>query len=166
MLDSHLRLFEFMRGYAGLLMEDVPVDRLDEQPAPGANTPRWIMGHLAVCTDFAAQLLGGTPACPDAWRELYGNGSIPRANPDGQPDIDEIMAAYRAGHDRVTAAAADVEPARLEAPNAIERLRDVLPTQGDFLAHLLTTHEATHLGQLSAWRRSIGMPPAMRPAGS
>jgi len=35
----------------------------------------------------------------------------------------------------------------------------VLPTRGDLLAHILTTHEATHLGQLSAWRRQLGFPP-------
>jgi hypothetical protein len=38
-------------------------------------------------------------------------------------------------------------------------LRHVFPTAGDLLAHLLTSHEATHVGHLSACRRGRGMPP-------
>jgi hypothetical protein len=32
-------------------------------------------------------------------------------------------------------------------------------TQGDILSHLMTTHFATHVGQLSVWRRAHGKPP-------
>jgi hypothetical protein len=32
------------------------------------------------------------------------------------------------------------------------------PRMADFVAHLMTTHAASHLGQLSAWRRLRGLP--------
>ena len=48
----------------------------------------------------------------------------------------------------------------MAAPNRlpIRFLLRHLPTVGDLLAHLLTTHSAYHLGQLSTWRRAAGLP--------
>jgi len=34
-----------------------------------------------------------------------------------------------------------------------------LKTRGDLVGHILTTHFATHLGQLSSLRRHFGRPP-------
>jgi hypothetical protein len=38
-------------------------------------------------------------------------------------------------------------------------MKDALPTAREAVAFLLTAHLADHLGQLSAWRRMIGLPP-------
>jgi hypothetical protein len=48
----------------------------------------------------------------------------------------------------------------MSEPHTLELrfLKGPLPTVGDLLAHLMTTHEAAHLGQLSAWRRLLGLP--------
>jgi uncharacterized damage-inducible protein DinB len=40
-------------------------------------------------------------------------------------------------------------------------LQKELPTLGDILGHLMTTHPSLHLGQLSTWRRVIGLPPVL-----
>ena len=37
--------------------------------------------------------------------------------------------------------------------------KDALPTLKDVVAFLLTAHLGVHLGQLSSWRRMIGLPP-------
>ena len=34
-----------------------------------------------------------------------------------------------------------------------------IKSKGDLLNHILTTHFASHLGQLSSWRRLMGLPP-------
>ena len=39
-----------------------------------------------------------------------------------------------------------------------QEFRQIMPTIGDGLGYLLVAHEANHLGQLSAWRRAMGMP--------
>jgi hypothetical protein len=36
--------------------------------------------------------------------------------------------------------------------------KDELPTVADLATFLLTGHMGVHLGQLSAWRRMIGLP--------
>jgi hypothetical protein len=68
------------------------------------------------------------------------------------------MLAIKNGHERVSHAAEKVTAARLAERHPVDLafLRDSLPTVGDLLAHLMTTHPAAHLGQLSAWRRACG----------
>ena len=42
-------------------------------------------------------------------------------------------------------------------PNPLERWRAVNPTVGDMIVTLMVKHESGHLGQLSAWRRAMGL---------
>ena len=42
--------------------------------------------------------------------------------------------------------------------NPFDSMAETLPTLADLLSYLLSTHEAMHLGQLSAWRRQLGLP--------
>ena len=99
---------------------------------------------------------------PAAWGENFGPGTTPLEYADGfePPTKAELLAAIREGHARVEAALddADLDALALDDPNPIEFLREPFPTKRDFLAHLLTTHDAIHLGQLSAWRRAAGLP--------
>jgi len=39
----------------------------------------------------------------------------------------------------------------------IELVKAALPTVGDLLLHVMTAHPMLHLGQLSAWRRLMGL---------
>jgi hypothetical protein len=50
-------------------------------------------------------------------------------------------------------------PEQLAQPTANPRMKDALPTAREAVAFLLTAHLAGHLGQLSSWRRMIGLPP-------
>ena len=65
-----------------------------------------------------------------------------------------------AQHDVAATAVADADPSVFarEMPN--ERVRAYMPTIGDFAVIMMTTHEAGHLGQVTAWRRAMGLPPA------
>jgi hypothetical protein len=158
MLALELTLYTFNLNYARSLASDIPESRFVEQPTPGGNTPLWIFGHLTISTDYALMLLGQPMATPKEWHRLFGPGSSPV--PTGPvPTKTELLATYEAGHARVAAAVPGATPEALSQPHTVEMdvLKRLLPTKGQLLAHLLTTHEAMHLGQLSAWRRQIGL---------
>jgi hypothetical protein len=93
-----------------------------------------------------------------AWKELFAIGAKPLSDPKSYPSKAKLLAALEDGHSRFTAAMKGVTPEILSQP-APERVRNRLPTLGHLLIALLTSHEAGHLGQLSAWRRAIGLPP-------
>lgn len=157
MFETEVKLHGFLVRYAGRLVADLTDEQLTTQPRPGMNPPLWILGHLAIATDYTREMLGLDKVCPEAWHAAFGPGSRPTAAPGKPPTKAELVAAIEAGQRDVEAAISRVEPAQLDTPNPIEFLRKELPTWGELLAHLLTTHDAIHLGQLSAWRRAMGL---------
>jgi hypothetical protein len=164
MFETECRLYEFLGVYADELMRDVDDARMAERPAPGMNHPAWIVGHLAVVARHGSTLLGWPAAGPEGWSKLFGPGSEAAGERGAYPPKDELMAAYRESRGAFLAAAREADPAAMGRPHGIEIafLKEAFPTNGVLIAHLLTTHEAVHLGQLSAWRRGMGMEGVLR----
>lgn len=159
MNDTLRTLFAFNQGYCERLLADISEEEMITQPTPGVNTPAWLLGHLAICTDSALGVLGQEKLLPRQWSVLYGPGSQPTPGERTWTSKQELWAAYSAGHEAVDAATRDVSAESLSGANPIEFLQATLPTTGDLLAHLMSTHEAMHLGHLSNWRRQMGRPP-------
>jgi len=67
------------------------------------------------------------------------------------------MKLWRKAHARLSAAVSTATSEALAQP-APERMRSRFATVGQMIYGLMTAHEATHLGQFSAWRRAIGLP--------
>lgn len=131
---------------------------MTEQPTAKMNPPAWIIGHLSVTTDLGRELLGLPRAAPKEWHDLFDTGTVPSPEPGLYPPKADLLAGYEAAHARLTDAVRRL--ARLDVldrANPIDALATGLPTLADLMAHLLTTHEAMHLGQLSAWRRAMGL---------
>ena len=157
MYDRERLLFGFLHDYAHRLTADVPDEHAAAQPAPGMNHPAWVLGHLAVAIDYGLEVLGRPYVAPAAWHDLFAPGTLPLPERATYPPLAELLAGYDAAHAAFGPAAAAADPAILTKPNELGFLQQ-LPTHGAILAHLLTTHEAIHLGQLSAWRRCVGLP--------
>lgn len=154
-----LHVYALNLDYARRLIADLSAEQMVAQPALGMNHAAWVLGHLAWTCDFTGELLGVPPILGPAWAARFDYTSHPSENPADYPDKAELLEALERGHARVATAVAQTKPEQLAAPLPLEGFRDRYPTVGDLLLHLLTTHEATHLGQLSAWRRSLGQPP-------
>jgi hypothetical protein len=158
MFETELRLYEFSLGLAKRMAAEIDESEMNVRPGDGSgNPPVWILGHLAVSTDFALRALGRPMLCPPAWLKMFGPGSDSGAVPEPRPTKADLMAALERGHAAVTAAVREADPAALDRPHTIPFFQGTpLRTVGDTLALLLTTHEGLHLGQLSAWRRTRG----------
>jgi hypothetical protein len=158
MLERECLLYAWVMDYARKLADGIDEDRMDAQPAPGLNTPRWIFGHLAVAADFGLKWLDQPRLCPKAWYGAYGPGSKPDAAPSPLPTKKELFAVMEAQFASITSAVKSASPEALTQPHTFAPVLQAFPTVGDFLAHLMTTHPMLHLGQLSAWRRLQGLP--------
>ena len=102
-------------------------------------------------------LLGGTSTVPDGWAALFSTGSVPSPERALYPAKAELLNAFEAAHGALASTAAALDPAAAAQSNPVEGLRPRFPTVADVVAYVLTTHEAVHLGQLSAWRRVMGL---------
>lgn len=157
MMERECVLQAFVLDYAKKLLADIPEGDMGIQPAPGLNTPLWIAGHLAMAADFGSKLLGAPTSCPTAWYKTFGPGSDPVkiADPPSKAEALRVLEASMTG---LSAAAKSASAEKLAGPHGFGPMEKATPTLGDFVAHLMTTHACSHLGQLSAWRRLRGLP--------
>lgn len=160
MFERELTLYKFNLNYLRLLTSDIAESEMGATPFAGANPPVWILGHLATATDYAARLLGLERACPREWHVKFAPGTKPSDLQPPLPTKAELLTAIENGHRRVSEAAPGATPEAMSQPHAIELLKPTnLKTNGDVLAHLMCTHIAFHLAQLSACRRNSGKGP-------
>jgi DinB superfamily len=158
-LDSELKVNQFLLQYCRMLVGDVADERLAEQPLPGVNHPAWVLGHLTFSADRAAGLLGAEKELPAEWTTRFGPGSKPAPSRSDYPGKDELLRAVEQGFERLRRLAGAATAEQLGRPSTNPYTKDALPTVREAVAFLLTGHLGVHLGQLSAWRRMTGLPP-------
>jgi hypothetical protein len=159
MLDTAAQVNLFLVQYCRTLLTDIPDERLAEQPVAGVNHPAWILGHLALTADSALEKLGAQKALPAEWATLFAPGSKPSASRGAYPSREELLRAVEQGYQQLRQKATAAGPELLSRPTTNPRAREGLPTLRELVAFLLTGHMGVHLGQLSSWRRLIGLPP-------
>lgn len=146
-------------GYALRMLEDLTPEQFTAQPVPGRimNHPAWIACHLTLYPPVCTGLLLRRPFT-DPIDHRYGQRSEVSTNPADYPPGRQIIAEYCAAHDQAQEALHSADPAVFAEPNPIERQREKHPSIGDMIVTLMVKHEMGHLGQLSAWRRAMGLP--------
>ncbi len=155
-VDSLLADWALNKDYGLKLVADLAPEQMVKQPHPGMNHPAWILSHLHAYHPVAMELVSGrTPA--DPLDHKYGMKSSPVADTAAYLDKDALIEAFAQGHDDVTDAMKDAGESVLLSPMPVERWKQRFPKVGSILPYLMSRHEALHLGQLSAWRRAMGL---------
>ena len=160
MIQHLLFAYEMNLRRAVQIVDDLTDEQMAAQPSGVVNHPAWTLGHLAATSNSLAGMLGLPSTFPEAWRDSFRMGGIPSGDAADYPAKAELVAQLRVQHERVAQAAAAADAEQLGQPTPNPRLRERFPTVGDFTAALMTNHEANHIGQLSAWRRAMGLAPA------
>lgn len=131
-----------------------------------SNHPAWVYGHLALYPSRVLTALGQPAAIatpPDGFEALFKNGAACVDDPDGSiyPPMERITALFFDAYEAAFAAVAAAEDGVLLGENPSPgRMRELFPTLGAMFMFYLGGHVQMHLGQVSAWRRMIGLPPA------
>lgn len=160
-------------SYGEAMLKDVRADQFARH-APGregtlvkSNHPAWVFGHLALYNPRCLELMGlpaGPAAKPAGWDDLFRNGTECRDDPAGTiyPRMDAIAKHWADGMRAVLAALPGVPDEVFTRANPGEgRMKELLPTVGAMVTFLMTGHPMSHLGQVSAWRRFMGLGSAM-----
>lgn len=157
--------------YAKRLLEGVKAEHFARLASPGgecvqSNHAAFIFGHLSLYPSRALAVLecdAGGSKVPDGWEELFRPGAECRDDPDGSiyPPMERLTAFFFDASALAHNAVAEADDAALTAANPAEgRMREIFPTVGAMLGFYLGGHVQMHLGQMSAWRRAMGLPPA------
>lgn len=151
-------------GYGEKLVEDIPGGQFAHMPHPAMNHPAFCIGHLAHYDNSILELLGRSDLITKkpGYEELFKAGAVCMEQDGRYPAKDEIV-AYYLDRGRVTIEAiATTDDATLARGNPAEgRFKQMCPTVGAAVDFLAGSHHMCHLGQLSAWRRAVGLPSVM-----
>jgi len=157
--ESVVAQHDDLRDYAIRLATGIDDDNKVAQPIKGVtmNHPAWVYSHLAIYGPVMIGVMQGE-AINDPKDEPHGLGSSPQADPGAYLPMSELLQTFVQGYQMGAAAYLEATDKVLSSPSNVERWRERFPTAQALAVHLLVKHFATHLGQLSAWCRAMGMP--------
>lgn len=161
MTNPILNTFGLNLMVAEMLVQDLTADQMTQQPHGLINHPAWNLGHLISSTHEACKLVGIDSSLPEGWAEKFQAGTPPNADAAQNPSKDELLSEFRACHERMAGAFSKIDPDTMAQEHPDEGTRKYFPTLGDHVVYMMTAHEMDHLGQVAAWRRAMGLKPAM-----
>jgi hypothetical protein len=158
-------------GYAKRLRSGLTAERFARLAAPGGQTvdsnhPAFVYGHLSLYGSRIVEQLGGDAAAikpSEKFAEVFSKDARCVDDPDGTiyPAMEEVLQVFDHGYDAALEALRAADDALLQQPNPLEgRMAELFPTLGSMHGFYVGGHAMMHLGQLSAWRRMEGLPPA------
>lgn len=157
--------------YAEGLLKGVPADKFARLPEGRngpiqTNHPAFIYGHLSIYPAKTLDILGhsGVITNPAGFLELFEAGKECRDDPEGTiyPPMETITAHFFNAHKTMFAKIAELTDEDLAQPHGLESdFAKSFPTRAAFAAFLVGPHAFTHIGQMSAWRRCMGLGSAL-----
>jgi len=155
---------ELVLRYADQLVQSVPAESFAKMPMKDLNSAAFNIGHLSIYGDRICGLLGRNDLVqPMPYSaDLFKAGAPCLDQPGLYPSKETLVATFFERQRRAIDAFRSTTEATLLAENPAEgRFKEMFPTVGSAAAFLLTGHVAMHLGQISAWRRVMGLGSAM-----
>lgn len=130
-----------------------------------SNHPSFVLGHLCLYPSRCLELIGHAEHARyvyPGYEELFKPGVECKDDAAGSvyPAYAELTQRYKGAHGVLLEALPAVADEVFARPNPNEANRERFPTVGALVSFLATGHMMMHLGQVSAWRRMMGMPAA------
>ena len=161
-IEPVLHSFAYCLDFLREQVADVAARDMVAQPNGILNHPAWVIGHLT----FTCQLLGGVIGLPswlpDDWGRRFAPGSVPVADASLYETKRNALVILGDAQLRITQAINQLDDSHLDAPFPDESYREVFPTIRHALTQVLVGHTANHVGQVSVWRRAMGLQPMER----
>lgn len=158
------------RSYAERLLVGVTPQQFARTPVSNGklvqtNHPAWVYGHLALYPAKIAAMVGldaAKLATPANFEELFKDATESKDDAKGTiyPAMESITGTFFKTHDALFEVLGGVDDGRLMAATTDEKARVRFPHVGGRVLFMCNNHVAMHLGQVSAWRRFMGLPPA------
>jgi len=162
-MEETIRSFEYCLDYFAEQVSDVPDNLMVAQPGGVSNHPAWVIGHLTCSCWALGQEIGlDSSWLPASWAKRFGTGSLPVADPEAYEPKTELLSILHDGRNRLLQGVSLLSPEALQRPLSQQVYHSVLPTLRDALTQMMVAHTANHIGQVTIWRRLVGLPTLKR----
>lgn len=157
-IDLLINRLETSRGWTCGLLEDIAPSEWFFQPAPDIQHVAWQVGHLASSqvTLVHGRCFGKAPTdhIPARFKELFGKGSRPVADPSSYPAPTEIRRVFDSVHAETLEWVRSMSADELDRPTTGDP-HPMFSTKGQCIA-MVSMHESFHAGQIALTRRILG----------
>lgn len=157
-LHSFAYALDFLREQVA----DVSDVDMTAQPNGVVNHPAWTIGHITAATHLLARTIGVPKWLATEWVQHYRTGSMPAADAGPYDSKNELLSKLREAQSKITQAIEQMNDSQLNQVFPAEAYRDVFPTIRHALTQVLIGHTAFHVGQVSLWRKAMGLPAMKR----
>ncbi len=152
--------------FADATLKDVKATDFGRMPKGiRTNSPAFCFGHLSIYPDNVFEAVGRAAlARPDKrFSELFEAGVECVDDPQGKvyPPMEAIVGRFKERHAALLKIVPEISDEVFARVNPNEGMRGFFPTIGVMTDFLLSGHIMMHLGQVSAWRRCMGLGPCM-----
>lgn len=154
-------------NYANRLLKDVSPEIFCSFAKPSgtpieSNHPAFIYGHLSLYAPRIVAELGADASNiqpSERFIKLFSKDAKCANDEtcDFHPPMDEILDAFRTGHEAAIQALEAAEDELFKQNNPNEAMQKLFPTIGAMHAFYVGGHLMMHMGQMSAWRRMMGL---------
>ena len=160
---------ELSVGYAERLLKDVTPATFARFASPGgmpieSNHPAFVYGHLSLYGPRILTQLGQSgAAAPAEFDAVFSKDAKCVDDPSGSvyPAMSTVTDSFFGGYKAAVAALRAASDDAFQKPNPMEgRMASLFPTLGSLQTFYCGGHIMMHLGQISAWRRMMGLGPA------
>lgn len=152
-------------GYGERLLKNVSAEQF-ARFATNADGPiesnhgAFIYGHLSlyapsILTDLGASSL----EVPDGFDQVFSKDAQCVDDPDAAiyPSMDVVTDFFFTGYKAALEALSAASDEQLQAANPNERMAERFPTMASMHNFYVGGHVMLHMGQMSAWRRMLGL---------
>lgn len=152
----------FARAYTVDLIKDLDEGLWFRQPAEGITHIAWQVGHIAASQHSLClrRIHGERPEdnrlLPEGFRELFGKGSVPVADPDASPTVVQIRKVFDDVHAAALASCSGLTEDTLE--EAVDPPHPAFSNKFGAI-RFAADHELIHAGQIALLRRLLGCSP-------
>jgi hypothetical protein len=115
------------------------------------------LSHLNVYLPVICAIIQGEEF-DDPKPHRFGMLSKPVADVNEYPEKQSLVDEFLTGHQQVAELLGNADESVFSQAVRLPRWKDVMPTAAVALPYLMLNHENGHLGQVSAWRRILGLP--------
>ncbi len=160
-LEMLIDRLQVARTWTKGLLTDVEESRWFDPPAPGVGHVAWQVGHLASSQValIHVRCFGReyTQHAPERFRQTFGKGSTPVADPTAYPPISEIRRMFDQLHRESIDLIRGMTDAELDEPTLGEA-HPMFTTKAGAIG-TAAIHETFHGGQIALIRRLAGKKP-------
>lgn len=157
--------------YAEGLLKGVKAEQFARKPQGehgviDTNHPAFIYGHLSTYPGRVLDMIGVEGhglSNPAGFDEVFAAGKECRDDPDGSiyPPMEAITAHFNRGYKALFAKLAELSDEHLAKPHGLDSdFGKNFGNRAALAAFMVGPHTFMHIGQMSAWRRCVGLPSA------